>query len=69
MSRIAVNGVELHCERDEPCVQTSQSMGRVIPGAGVWKVPKATPFANLDEPAELNRQVPAFLAAQVAVGR
>jgi pimeloyl-ACP methyl ester carboxylesterase len=50
-------------ERDEACVQTSEFMGRVIPGARVWKVPGATHFVNLDEPDLFNRAVLEFLKA------
>jgi pimeloyl-ACP methyl ester carboxylesterase len=48
-------------ERDEACVQTSEFMGRVIPGARVWKVPGATHFVNLDEPEAFNRTLLDFL--------
>ncbi len=48
-------------ERDEACVQTSEFMGRVIPGARVWKVLGATHFVNLDEPDLFNRTVLDFL--------
>lgn len=48
-------------ERDEACVQSSEFLGRVIPGAQLWKVPRATHFANLDEPEAFNRRVLQFL--------
>jgi pimeloyl-ACP methyl ester carboxylesterase len=48
-------------ERDEACVQTSEFMGRAIPGARVWKVPRATHFVNLDEPEAFSRRALEFL--------
>jgi len=36
-------------------------MGRVIPGARVWKVPRASHFVNLDEPEAFNRTLLDFL--------
>ena len=51
----------IYGERDEACVQTSEFMGRTIPGARVWKVPGATHFVNLDEPDLFNRAVLDFL--------
>jgi pimeloyl-ACP methyl ester carboxylesterase len=51
----------IYGERDEPCVQTSEFLGRAIPGAQVWKVPGATHFVNLDEPEAFNQRVLEFL--------
>jgi len=33
----------------------------VIPGAQLWKVPGATHFVNLDEPAAFNKRILEFL--------
>ena len=51
----------IYGERDEACVQSSEFLGRAIPGAQVWKVPGATHFVNLDEPAAFNSRVLDFL--------
>jgi pimeloyl-ACP methyl ester carboxylesterase len=51
----------IYGERDEACVQTSEFMGRAIPGSQVWKVPGATHFVNLDEPEAFNRTLLDFL--------
>ena len=48
-------------ERDEACVQSSEFLARVIPGAQLWKVPGATHFVNLDEPAAFNQRLLDFL--------
>jgi pimeloyl-ACP methyl ester carboxylesterase len=48
-------------ERDEACVQSSEFLGRTIPGSRVWKVPGATHFVNLDAPAAFNQRVLEFL--------
>jgi pimeloyl-ACP methyl ester carboxylesterase len=47
--------------RDEACVQSSEFMARVIPGAQLWRVPNATHFINLDEPDLFNQEVLDFL--------
>ena len=51
----------IYGERDEACVESSEFLGRVIPGAQVWKVPGATHFVNLDEPAAFNKRLLEFL--------
>lgn len=58
---LRVPALVVYGERDEACVQTSEFMGRAIPGARVWKVPRATHFVNLDEPEVFNRRVLEFL--------
>jgi pimeloyl-ACP methyl ester carboxylesterase len=59
---LAVPTLVIYGERDEACIQTSEFMGRVIPGARVWKVPGATHFVNLDAPEAFNRTLLDFLA-------
>ena len=40
----------IYGERDEACVQSSEFLGRVIPGAKLWKVRGATHFGTLTNP-------------------
>ena len=58
---LGVSALVICGERDEACVQASDFMGRVIPGARVWTVPGATHFVNLDEPEAFNRTLLDFL--------
>jgi len=64
LQALSVPTLVVYGERDEACVRTSEFMGRVVPGARVWKVPGATHFVNLDEPEAFNRTLLDFLSGR-----
>jgi pimeloyl-ACP methyl ester carboxylesterase len=62
MKRLRTPTLVAYGTRDEACRQSSEFMAATIPGAQLWRVPDATHFINLDEPALFNRRILDFLA-------
>jgi pimeloyl-ACP methyl ester carboxylesterase len=50
-------------DEDEPCIDTNIWLKRVIPGTGLWLVPRTGHAVNLEEPEAFNRVVGDFFAA------
>ncbi|MEQ8697666.1 MAG: alpha/beta hydrolase, partial [Bauldia litoralis] len=55
-------------DEDEPCLDASLWLKRILPWAGLWVVPRTGHCINLEEPAAFNAQVLDFLT-QVEQGR
>jgi pimeloyl-ACP methyl ester carboxylesterase len=50
-------------DEDLPCLETNLMLKSAIPGAGLWICPNTGHAINLEEPAEFNAEVDAFLGA------
>lgn len=48
-------------DEDEPCLDTSLWLKRILPWAGLWVVPRTGHCINIEEPAAFNRQLLDFL--------
>jgi pimeloyl-ACP methyl ester carboxylesterase len=55
-------------DEDEPCLDASLWLKRIMPWAGLWVVPRTGHCVNLEEPAAFNARVLDFLT-QVEQGR
>ncbi len=55
-------------DEDEPCLDASLWLKRIMPTAGLWVVPRTGHCINLEEPAAFNAQLLDFLT-QVEQGR
>lgn len=50
-------------DEDEPCVEPSLMMRRLIPTAGLLVVPRSGHTVNIEEPVLFNQHVAEFLAS------
>ena len=50
-------------DEDEPCLEPSLFLKRMIPAAGLWVAPKSGHTVNLEEPGAFNRALGDFFAA------
>ena len=50
-------------DEDEPCLETTLWLKRVLPNAGLWVCPNSGHAINLEEPAAFNRTVEEFFHA------
>lgn len=50
-------------DQDEPCLETTLWLRKVLPNAGLWISPDSGHAINLEEPAAFNRTVEEFLSA------
>ncbi len=55
MRALAVPTLIVVGDEDNPCIETSIFMKRMIPTAGLWVVPRTGHAVNLEEPAIFNR--------------
>jgi len=55
MRALAVPTLIIVGDEDNPCIETSIFMKRMIPTAGLWVVPRTGHAVNLEEPAIFNR--------------
>lgn len=60
---IAVPTLIIAGDEDEPCLDASLWLKRVMPMAGLWILPRTGHCMNLEEPAAFNAGVLAFLTA------
>ena len=49
-------------DEDEPCLETTLFLKRVIPGAGLWMAPRTGHAVNLEEPDAFNAVVDGFFS-------
>ncbi|MGH7073511.1 MAG: alpha/beta fold hydrolase [Stellaceae bacterium] len=62
LRRLAMPVLLVCGDEDEPCIDTNLWLKRMIPGAGLWLVPRTGHAVNLEEPASFNREVGEFFA-------
>ncbi len=60
LRRLAVPTLLVVGDEDEPCIETTLFLKRVIPGAGMWMFPRTGHAVNLEEPDRFHAAVDAF---------
>ena len=63
LARLNVPAFIVSGDEDEPCLEPSLRLKRVMPRAGLWLVPRTGHTVNLEEPVAYNAALDAFFAA------
>lgn len=62
-SRLRIPVLLMAGDEDEPCLETTLWLKKILPNAGLWMFPNTGHAINLEEPAAFNRAVDDFLCA------
>ena len=63
LAKITVPVLLIVGDEDDPCLDASVMLKRIIPSAGLWMVPRTGHAVNLEEPAAFNEAVQEFFSA------